>query len=167
MKYTLKEIECKIKDIEVYDKKIKDEFWATFGKYMAPHPSASNEKVNWINYKTGIRQVQFRLEVNDRLAGVYIELSNSDLQVQKKLFDQVLQDIDLLSSYTDEKWQFSPRLTTGEGRVVSRIFQELPKVNVYFKSDWPSIISFFKFHLVGIDRFWTDQKDLYTFIADS
>ena len=151
----------------MFDKKIKDEFWTTFGKYMALHPSASGEKVNWINYKTGVKLVQFRLEVNEKKAGIYIELSKPDLEVQKKLFDQLARDIDLLIGYTDTNWQLEPQLKISEGRIVSGIYQEHSEVNVYFKSDWPAIISFLKFELIGLDKFWTENKDVYAFIADS
>ncbi|HTE27136.1 DUF4268 domain-containing protein [Flavitalea sp.] len=151
----------------MFDKKIKDEFWTTFGKYMALHPSASADKVNWINYKTGVKLVQFRLEVNEKKAGIYIELSKANLEVQKKLFDQLTRDIDLLIDYTDANWKLESQLKITEGRIVSRIFQECREVNVYFKSDWPAIISFLKFELIGLDKFWTEQKDIYAFIADS
>ena len=111
--------------------------------------------------------VNFRLEVNEKNAGIYIEFSMPDLEIQKKLFGQLTRDIDLLFGYTDIHWQLLPQLTTREGREVSRIYQELPEVNVYFKSDWPAIISFLKFKLIGLDRFWTEHKDVYAFIADS
>jgi Domain of unknown function (DUF4268) len=151
----------------LFDKKLKDEFWTTFGKYMALHPSASGEKVNWINYKTGVKLVQFRLEVNEKKAGIYIELLKAELEVQKKLFNQLNRDIDLLIGYTDANWLSESQSTTTEGRIISRIYQERPDVNVYFKSDWPAIISFLKFELIGVDKFWTEQKDLYAFMADS
>jgi hypothetical protein len=152
----------------LFDKKIKDEFWATFGKYMALHPSASGEKVNWVNYKTGVKHVQFRLEADNRRAGIYIEFSSADLEMQKKLFDQLMhEDLHLLINYTDTDWQSELHIKTSDGRIVSRIFQEHHGVNVYFKSDWPSIISFLKVKLTGLDRFWSEQRDLYTFIADS
>ena len=151
----------------MFDKKIKDEFWTTFGKYMALHPSASGEKVNWINYKTGVKLVQFRLEVNEKKAGIYIELLTPELSAQKKLFDQLTRDINLLIGYTDSNWQSELQLITPEGKIISRIFQERPDVNVFFKSDWPAIISFLKFELVGLDKFWIERKDLYAFIADS
>jgi hypothetical protein len=152
----------------LYHKKIKDEFWATFGKYMALHSSVSGDKVNWINYKTGIKQVQFRLEADDKRAAIYIEFSNADLAIQKKLFNQLIhQDMDLLIDYTDANWQSDLHTKTSEERIVSRVFKEHPGVNVYFKSDWPAIISFLKSNLTGLDKFWAEQKDLYGFIADS
>ena len=150
----------------MYDKKIKEEFWTTFGRYMALNPSASGEKVNWINYKTGVKHIQFRLFADDKMAAIYIELSNANPESQKKLLDQFIRDKDLLEAFTNDSWQMQPHVTTGDGRTISRVYQEHEGVNVYFKSDWPAIISFLKSQLTGLDKFWHQQRDLYSFIAD-
>src|SRR4051812_14978940 len=118
----------------MYDKKLKEEFWATFGKYMALSQSASGEKVNWVNYKTGVRHVQFRLTADDKVAGVCIELSSNDPEAQKRLFDQLVNDLPLLIELTDNNWQKELHVTSAEGRVISRIYQEHAGLNVYFKS---------------------------------
>ena len=43
---------------EMYSKqelsRIREEFWTSFGRYMQPILSADGEKVNWVNYKTGM-----------------------------------------------------------------------------------------------------------------
>lgn len=57
--------------------KLKQQFWTSFGLYMQPVPSANGEKVNWINYKTGIRHVSFRMNAGDH-ADISIELSHPD-----------------------------------------------------------------------------------------
>ncbi|MHA4847605.1 DUF4268 domain-containing protein [Flavitalea antarctica] len=152
----------------LFDKRIKDEFWVTFGKYMALHHSVTGEKVNWINYKTGVKQVRFRLEADEKSAGIYIEFSNADLDLQIKLFNQLVNvDMPLLTQYTDAGWQSELHRQMADGRIVSRVLQEHYGVNVYFKSDWPAIISFLKSKLTGIDRFWAEQKDIYALIEGS
>lgn len=37
--------------------KIRKDFWTAFGQYMKPVPSAEGTKVNWPNYKTGVKQI--------------------------------------------------------------------------------------------------------------
>ena len=37
--------------------RIKQDFWTSFGKYMLPVQPAGDEKINWINYKTGIKGI--------------------------------------------------------------------------------------------------------------
>ncbi|RYG06290.1 MAG: DUF4268 domain-containing protein [Chitinophagaceae bacterium] len=149
----------------MYNKKLVEEFWSTFGKYMSLQPGANGAKVNWINYKTGIRYVQFKLFADDKTASLTVELSNPDPGVQQMLFTQIMNDRQMLESFTNEKWIWTPSVVTGGGNIISLFSQELREVNVYVKSDWPAIISFFKPLLTGLDLFWSEQKDFYMMIA--
>jgi len=45
---------------------IKEQFWRTFGQYMAAVPSAEGLRVNWINYKTGIKQLHFKTDATSK-----------------------------------------------------------------------------------------------------
>jgi len=33
----------------------RKEFWMIFGQYMSPVLSSEDEKINWINYKSGVK----------------------------------------------------------------------------------------------------------------
>ena len=57
---------------------IRQEFWTRFGRYMAPVLSAEGEKINWINYKTGIRQLNFRMDATQEFAHIGIEINHRD-----------------------------------------------------------------------------------------
>ena len=54
---------------------IKKKFWTSFGRYLQPVPNAEGETINWINYKTGIRDIFFRMDVDTRSAQIAIERS--------------------------------------------------------------------------------------------
>src|SRR6478609_11755981 len=51
--------------LKMYSKKeageLKQEFWTKFGQYMNPIPSSDYEQVNWINYKTGEKDIFIRM----------------------------------------------------------------------------------------------------------
>ncbi len=36
---------------------LRKDFWTAFGLYMRPIPSAEGDKINWINYKTGEKDI--------------------------------------------------------------------------------------------------------------
>ena len=48
----------------------RQEFWTAFGQYMAPIPSAGGEKINWINYKTGVKHIYFKMEADQKFASI-------------------------------------------------------------------------------------------------
>ena len=56
--------------------KLKTQFWTNFGQYMKPVPGASGMPVNWINYKTGIRHIHFKMDADNTKAVIAIEISH-------------------------------------------------------------------------------------------
>jgi hypothetical protein len=56
--------------------KLKTQFWTNFGQYMKPVPAASGLLVNWINYKTGIRNIHFKMDADNTKASIAIEISH-------------------------------------------------------------------------------------------
>jgi hypothetical protein len=149
----------------MYDKRIREEFWTRFGQYLALQQSASGERVNWLNYKTGVRQIQLRIEVTDKSARIVILLSEPDLAKQTRLFNQFVADKASLDTCSETFWHLGSQTKKAENAVCV-LYQELEGVNINLRSDWPAIISFLKPLMICFDQFWTEQKELYQLIGD-
>ena len=61
---------------------LRQAFWTAFGQYMLPVPSGEGEKVNWTNYKTGEKDLYFRMNADNKQATIAIELTHKDEGVQ-------------------------------------------------------------------------------------
>jgi hypothetical protein len=137
---------------------IRKTFWTRFGQYMRPLPGASGEAVNWLNYKTGIRHVYFRMDVTNNEAIISIELKHPD-PADQDIYFQKLQNVrNILEETVGEKWQWLPHQTDEDGAAVSRITTALPGVNIFNEADWPAIISFLKPRILALDEFWEMVK---------
>lgn len=134
---------------------IKQEFWTTFGQYMAPVPSAGEEKVNWINYKTGLKDVHFKMQALKRSAITGIFLLHKDIELQELFYEQFLGNKAFLESLTTKEWSWQLHTADEGGKIISRIFTELPGVSIMNRNDWPAIISFFKQEMMLLDEFWS------------
>ena len=66
--------------------KIRTEFWIAFGQYMKPVPNAQGRKINWPNYKTGIKDIYFRMRAERGFASIGIELGHADPELQELFF---------------------------------------------------------------------------------
>jgi hypothetical protein len=137
---------------------LRQAFWTTFGQYMAPVPSAEGLPTNWINYKTGVRHLHFRLQADARRATISIELTHPDPAVRAAQFAQFEVLRTLLHDTTGQPWRWEAEAQTEHGQSLSRIFQELTPVNLFSRDDWPALISFFKPRLMALDAFWTDAQ---------
>ncbi|MCD9016628.1 DUF4268 domain-containing protein [Parachryseolinea silvisoli] len=136
----------------------KEEFWTTFGKYMSPIPSAEGFKINWVNYHTRLKDVYFRMDIGRKAAIISISIEHRDPALQELYFEQFLELKSLLHATLEEEWQWQLHVPLEEGKVISRIFMELPGVSVFNRDHWPELISFFKPRIIALDRFWEDGK---------
>jgi hypothetical protein len=137
---------------------LRQEFWTTLGQYMLPIPSAEGEKVNWINYKTGEKDIAFRMQADKHHATIALELAHRDAGIRQIYQEQLVQFKSLLTK--DWKWDAQRE---EEGRIIGGVYQELPHVSIFKKEDWPTLISFFKPRLLALDEFWSNVK--YAFEA--
>ena len=55
---------------------------------MKLQSSASGEEVNWINYKTGIKELYFKTDVDNKSARIAIEISLKDREMQELMFEE-------------------------------------------------------------------------------
>lgn len=140
---------------------IKQEFWTAFGQYMKPVPFANDEKNNWVNYKTGIKDVYFRMNASDNGATVSIEICHRDAAMQLLFFEQFVALKNLLHETLGEEWKWEPNTTNENNLICCIISASLPDINIYNKNHWPQFISFFKPRIIALDAFWSNAK--YTF----
>jgi hypothetical protein len=137
---------------------LKQAFWTTFGQYIAPQLSVEGLKVNWVNYKTGIKYLYFRMEASNRSASIAIEIAHPDAGIQELFFEQFLELKNILHTTLNEGWEWQLHTTDPNGKTISRIFKEINGVSIFNKADWPALISFFKPRIIALDEFWSDAK---------
>jgi hypothetical protein len=143
--------------------RLREEFWTAFGRYMSPVPSAEGMKINWINYRTTLKHVYFRMDANQDAATISISIEHKDAGIREVYFQQFEEFKTLLHDTLEEEWEWQLHARIGEEKVISRIYKELTDVSIFNKDQWPELISFFKPRIIALDRFWEDAK--YSFDA--
>ncbi|MDN3584848.1 DUF4268 domain-containing protein [Mucilaginibacter flavus] len=134
---------------------IKQAFWTAFGQYIAPQPSADGLRINWINYKTGIKHLYFKMQADKRSAFIAIEITHPDFGMQELMFEQFKELKPVLAASIAEDWEWQLHHVDESGKTVSRIIKTLPSVSVFNQNDWPALISFFKPRIIALDDFWS------------
>ncbi|HEU4633358.1 MAG TPA: DUF4268 domain-containing protein [Flavisolibacter sp.] len=137
---------------------LRQEFWTSFGQYMAPVFSAEGEKINWINYKTGEKDIFFKMHADNKKASIGIELGHKDPGIQQLYFEQFAELRKILENALEEEWTWQLHTHDTNGKLISRIFTENGGVSIFKKEDWPSLISFFKPRIIALDEFWSSVK---------
>jgi hypothetical protein len=137
---------------------LRQAFWTTFGQYMSPVLSADGLPVNWVNYKTGIKHVYFKMQADNRHATIAIELTHPDAGIRELFFEQFLEVKTLLEEAVGEEWIWEREATDTFGAISSRIYRELRPANIFNRDNWPELITFFKPRIIALDEFWSSAQ---------
>ncbi len=143
---------------------IKQKFWTSFGMYMSPVQSATLEKVNWVNYKTGIKGITFKMDGDKQSAIVVIEIFLKDTMLQHQYFEIFNNFVKQFENIAGKEWNFNRDDLIEHKGNVSCIAVELKNVNIFKQDDWPAMIAFLKQHMIGLDAFWAAYKPAFELI---
>ncbi len=139
-------------------KKIKENFWTSFGQYMSVVPNVDGEKVTWVNYKTGIKHLFFRMDADNKHATIAIEIANPDEGIRALLWEQFKEYEQMLLEELQEEWIWDFDYYDEYVKAKARIFMEIRGVSVFKQEDWPQLISFFKPRIMALDSFWSSAQ---------
>ena len=137
---------------------IRQSFWKAFGQYMSLQLSAEGMKINWINYKTGIRHLSFKMQTDNKSACIMIELSAPDDGIRELMMEQFLALKPMLDEHLGEEWQWHRDIADEYGKRTGRISKCLEGVSIFNQEDWPALISFFKPRMIALDAFWSEAQ---------
>jgi hypothetical protein len=137
---------------------IRQQFWTSFGQYMRPIPSASGERINWVNYKTGTKFIRFSMHCSNGEAYIAIELTNPDTLVRHWQFDQLSQFKKQFQQLCGADWNWQKEVAGEDEKNSSTISASITNVHILNQSDWPQMISFFKERMIALDQFWSEYQ---------
>ena len=144
----------------------KSLFWISFGKFMsAKHRSASGNKVNWSNYKTGVNDIYVRLNCDNQKAVISIEFQHRDQGIRELFLEQFLELKTVFHSTLNEEWIWDSEALTETGQQIIRVYKTRNGVNLYNKNDWSEVFSFFEPRLLSIDSFWSEFGELFVLLS--
>ncbi|MFT7615132.1 MAG: hypothetical protein ACI9J3_004121 [Parvicellaceae bacterium] len=142
-------------------RELKSLFWTSFGKYMGKHQSASGGKVKWVNYKTGVNDIYFRLKCDSKHAMISIDIQHRDEGIRTLFLEQFQELQKLLTNSLGEEWEWDQYAYAESGQRIIRYSIIRNGVNLFRKDDWQEIFNFFEPRLVGLDSFWSEFNEVF------
>jgi len=125
---------------------------------MGPVLSAEGLKINWVNYHTRIKDIYFRMDAGPKSAMICISIEHRDPDIQALYFEQFEELKTLLHATLEESWEWRLHVIAEDGKIVSRIYKELPGASVFNRDHWSDLISFFKPRMIALDIFWENAR---------
>ena len=128
---------------------------------MKPVPNAEGLRTNWQNYKTGVKDIYFRMKAERECAAIGIEITHADEELQQLFYEQFEEFKVILEAELGEIWNWKLHGQDEFGKTISYIEKVKAGVNVMEPNDWPDIISFLKPRIIALDAFWSNMKPAF------
>ena len=131
-------------------KKIRQEFWTSFGKEF-PH--------KWLLYNTKMKEIQLKFTFSRKIAQVSLDILDEDEMIRAYYFEkmQSLENVlksEYLPEATLEKFYELP-----EGKIISRVYVEMHNVSIHNRKDWPEVKKFLASNMLQLEEFFEDFSD--------
>jgi hypothetical protein len=137
---------------------LRKDFWTSLGLFMKPILSSEYEKINWVNYNTGVKGISFKLVANQKEAYLIIEIKTKDVEIKNLLFDQFLEFKGMFEVEVGDDWEWSKENFNEFDQERALIKSPVVSTNIYNKMGWDVPFNFFKKNLIAFDVFWENPK---------
>ena len=135
-------------------KRIREEFWTSFGQEYSR---------KWILYNTKIKEIQFKFSFDRKKAMVSLDIDAEDEIIRAYYFEKIQSLSTILRSEYLPEIILDEEFELPEGKIVSRIYVPLEeKVSINNKNDWPKVKTFFVENMHQLEMFWLEFKDFIT-----
>ena len=131
-------------------KKIRQEFWTSFGKEF-PH--------KWLLYNTRMKEIQLKFTFDRKKAQVSLDISDEDDLIRAYYFEKLQSLKKILSEEYLPEVIFDENYELPEGKIISRIYTQLDNVSIHKKADWPEVKKFLAMDMLKLEEFFQDFSD--------
>ncbi len=131
-------------------KKVRQEFWISFGK---------NYPRKWLLYNTKIKDFSLKFTFTRRLAEVSIDMDATD-EILRLYYFEKLQSLQAIL-----KDEYLPDAVLAEAyeldntKIISRVYVTKNGVNIHDKKDWPAVQAWLAEKMDSLERFFFEYRD--------
>lgn len=148
------------------NKQIKVDFYTQLGKKMKMNIPLSGEKVKWMNFRTGIKDIYIKVEITKRQAFALIEFKHQEDSIRELFYDQLEEFKVILNSTMPSEGVWFREFFNDYGDPYSKVEWVLEDVSIFKKETWETAHNFLSEHLIALDEFWADVKPVFKDLND-
>jgi len=131
-------------------KKLRQEFWTSFGK---EYPQ------KWLLYNTRVKEIQLKFTFERKYAQVSLDIIAEDPLIREYYFEKLESLKTILESEYLPEIIYDREYELPEGKIISRIYAQKDKVSIYNKKDWPLVKDFLYQKMTLMEEFFNDFSD--------
>lgn len=131
-------------------KKIRQQFWTSFGK---EYPR------KWLLYNTKIKEFQLKFTFDRKSAMVSLDVFDNDVMIRDYYYEKLISLKQVLSTEYLPEIIFEESYTLPEGKTIARVYTEMTDVNIHNQNDWPIVKDFLAKKMDKLEEFFEDFAD--------
>lgn len=132
-------------------KRIRQEFWTSFGKSFPR---------KWILYNTKIKDFSFKFYFDTKKAIVALDIEDTNLENRIKYYEKVRSLKTILQQEYIPDVIFEDCYILENGKEISRIYTQLNNVCIHNKNTWQETMEFLYQKMVKFEAFWLEYQDI-------
>lgn len=131
-------------------KRLRQEFWTSFGKEFPR---------KWILYNTKIKEIQLKFTFTRKYAQVSLDVTDPDDLIRAYYFEKLQSLQKILNSEYLPEIIYDENYELPEGKIISRIYVQIENVSIHNKKDWPLVKEFLARNMMLLEEFFIDFVD--------
>jgi hypothetical protein len=131
-------------------KRLREEFWVSFGKSFPR---------KWILYNTKIRDVSFKFYFDTKKSMVMLDIENADLEKRIYYYEKITALKTILQDEYIADVIFDDFHLLENGKEISRIYVIKENVSIHDKNSWQETMIFMEKNMSLFESFFNTYKD--------
>jgi len=131
-------------------KKVRQEFWTSFGKQ---YPR------KWLLYNTKIKDVTLKFTFTTKKAQVSIDIEPNDDLIKQYYYDKFVSLKNIISTEYLENVILDDQYELENRKIISRVYVEIQDVNIHNKNHWEVVMIFLADNMIKLEGFFIEYKD--------
>lgn len=131
-------------------KRIRQEFWTSFGK---EYPR------KWLLYNTKIKDVTLKFTFTTEIAQVSIDIDSDDDLIKEYYYEKIWSLENILKTEYISGIILNPEYEIGYGKSVGRAYIQLDNVSIHNKKTWETVFEFLNEHMSALELFFYEYED--------
>jgi hypothetical protein len=131
-------------------KKLRQEFWISFGKSFPR---------KWILYNTKIKDFSFKFYFDTKKAIVALDIETDNFAERIKYYEKIQSLKTILKEEYLPDVVFEDCYLLENGKELSRIFVQLDGVSIHNKNTWQQTMEFFNKNMNSFEAFYLEYID--------
>jgi hypothetical protein len=144
-------------------KALREEFWNRFKATSLRKRTRKKMPGNWVLTNTGIKALNLRFHVDQKVAQVGIDLETRNMDKRLELYEKVESVKKVLEEAMGEPMIWEIEYIRENGKSVSRIYQQLEGINIYDRETWPEAHSFMFERMMRLEAFYLEYRDYFKY----